>query len=99
MRLPYVALSYHPSKCAVSPSPYPVAERVRARRSWPTIGELRGKILFVADPGYISDYNTAFPNLTNAVMFTSDGAAPHASLALTAHTYSYRCVRILDRHI
>ena len=47
---------------------------VLACRSWPTIGELRSKIMFVADPGYIDDYNTAFPNLTNAVMFTSDVA-------------------------
>lgn len=48
-----------------------------ACRSWPTIGELRGKIMFVADPGFIADYNTAFPNLTNAVMFTSDGNSLH----------------------
>ena len=31
------------------------------------------KILFVADPGYIKDYNAEFPLLVNAVMFTSAG--------------------------
>ena len=51
-----------------------VSQVVAIHRSWPTIGELRGKIMFVADPGYIADYNVAFPNLTHAVMFTSDGA-------------------------
>ena len=44
---------------------------------WPTIGELRGKIMFVADPGLISDYNKVFPGLKGAAMFTSDGVGSH----------------------
>ena len=43
-------------------------------RQWPKIAELLGKILFIADPGFLNNYNAAFPNLTKAVMFTSAGA-------------------------
>lgn len=64
------------------------AERVGAFRVWLTIGELRGKILFVADPGYIADYSTAFPGLAGALMSTSDGTkAPTQPETLAAKTF------------
>jgi hypothetical protein len=40
--------------------------------TWPAVGSLRGKILFVADPGYTKDYLAAFPELKNATIFASD---------------------------
>lgn len=40
--------------------------------SWPTVGDLRGKIIFVADPDYLDTLEALHPNATASILWPAD---------------------------
>jgi calcium-dependent phosphoinositide phospholipase C len=52
---------------------YPTLEDAVLDRGWPTLGEARGKIMFMLDNGghYRTDYLAGHPSLAGRILFTS----------------------------
>lgn len=60
-------------------------------RAWPTIAEMRGKIMFVTDPDNLIAYKVAYPNLKGALMFLGDGAPHYLKLKLEGISLTTVC--------